>query len=66
MGQRLRNPNLTSGDDKEVGLNLNIKDGLPCLHIRYKGFRLRPKDKIYFLDVAFAGVADPAGRIHPF
>lgn len=42
----------TSKNDKEVGLNLNIKDGLPCLHIRYKGFRLRPKDKIYFLDVA--------------
>ena len=42
----------TSKNDKEVGLNLNIKDGQPCLHIRYKGFRLRPKDKIYFLDVA--------------
>lgn len=36
----------------DVSLNLNIKDGLPCLHFRYKGFKLSMKDRVYFLDIA--------------
>lgn len=36
----------------DVDLNLNIKDGLPCLHFRYKGFKLNVKDRVYFLDIA--------------
>lgn len=33
-----------------VDLDFNVKDGKPCLHFRYNGFKLRVKDKVYFLD----------------
>lgn len=42
--------NRTGSKEIIVDLDFNVKDGKPCLHFRYNGFKLCVKDKVYFLD----------------
>lgn len=42
--------NRTGSKKMIVDLDFNVKDGKPCLHFRYNGFKLCVKDKVYFLD----------------
>ena len=34
----------------KICLDFNIKDGKPCLHLRYEGIKLTVNDKLYFVD----------------
>lgn len=49
IGNELYVYSLYKDKNYKICLNFNIKDGKPCLHFRYKGFRLSLNDKVYFI-----------------
>lgn len=41
---------VTGFNKDKCSLVFNLKNNLPCLHLRYEGFHLKINDKVYFVD----------------